>query len=145
MSDNLMEAVVNTDFQFSVTRFLINRRNLNVSRELARKYEDVRVFCVGNELYSELRAGDPTQADRYLDLTGIRELRRYCQLVPAEAQMRATTAFLEDEVPAMLGSICQWALSGTDPVTAEKAAALRRVLNQSQEALRRVCSETGMP
>lgn len=58
--------------------------------------------------------------------------------------MRATTAFLEDEVPAMVGSIRQWALSGTDPVTAEKAAQLRRILNDSQDALRRVCLETRM-
>jgi hypothetical protein len=58
--------------------------------------------------------------------------------------MRATTAFLEDEVPAMVLSIRQWALSGTDPVTAEKAATIRRVLNESQEILRRVCSETDM-
>lgn len=122
-----------------MTRFLINRRNLNVSRELRRKYDDIRVFCVSNTLYSEHRNSDPTQADRYLELTGIRELRRYCQLVPAEAQMRATTAFLEDEVPAMVGSIRQWALSGTDPVTAEKAAQLRRVSRDCQDALRRVC------
>ncbi|KAJ5421592.1 hypothetical protein N7491_010037 [Penicillium cf. griseofulvum] len=122
---------------FDITRFLINRRNLNVSRELRRKYDDIQVFCVSNTLYSEYQNSDPIQADRYLELTGIRELRRYCQLVPAEAQMRATTAFLEDEVPAMVGSIRQWALSGTDPVTAEKADQLRRVLNDSQDALRR--------
>ncbi|KAJ5209115.1 hypothetical protein N7449_003494 [Penicillium cf. viridicatum] len=123
--------------ELSITRFLINRRNLNVSRELRRKYDDIQVFCVSNTLYSEHRNSDPTLADRYLELTGIRELRRYCQLVPAEAQMRATTAFLEDEVPAMVGSIRQWALSGTDPVTAEKAAQLRRVLSDSQDTLRR--------
>ncbi|KAJ5424831.1 hypothetical protein N7445_010804 [Penicillium cf. griseofulvum] len=123
--------------ELSITRFLINRRNLNVSRELRRKYDDIQVFCVSNTLYSEYQNSDPIQADRYLELTGIRELRRYCQLVPAEAQMRATTAFLEDEVPAMVGSIRQWALSGTDPVTAEKADQLRRVLNDSQDALRR--------
>ncbi|KAJ6150057.1 hypothetical protein N7471_001256 [Penicillium samsonianum] len=125
------------ELDFDITRFLINRRNLNVSRELRRKYDDIQVFCVSNTLYSEHRNSDPTQADRYLELTGIRELRRYCQLVPAEAQLRATTAFLEDEVPAMVGSIRQWALSGTDPVTAEKAAQLRRVLGDSQDALRR--------
>ncbi|CAI7660451.1 unnamed protein product [Penicillium crustosum] len=125
------------ELKFDITRFLINRRNLNVSRELRRKYDDIQVFCVSNTLYSEHRNSDPTQADRYLELTGIRELRRYCQLVPAEAQMRATTAFLEDEVPAMVGSILQWALSGTDPVTAEKAAQLRRVLRNSQDVLHR--------
>ncbi|CAI7666524.1 unnamed protein product [Penicillium discolor] len=125
------------ELDFDITRFLVNRRNLNVSRELRRKYGNIQVFCVSNTLYSEHRNSDPIQADRYLELTGIRELRRYCQLVPAEAQMRATTAFLEDEVPAMVGSIRQWALSGTDPVTAEKAAQLRRVLRDSQDALHR--------
>ncbi|OQE20840.1 hypothetical protein PENFLA_c015G08880 [Penicillium flavigenum] len=129
----LSDQVDELDFE----RFLINRRNLNVSRELRRKYDDIQVFCISNTLYSEHQNSDPAQADRYLELTGIRELRRYCQLVPAEAQMRATTAFLEDEVPAMVGSIRQWALSGTDSVTAEKAAQLRRVLSDSQDALRR--------
>ncbi|KAJ5788562.1 hypothetical protein N7457_003552 [Penicillium paradoxum] len=123
------------ELEFGVKSFLINRRNLKVSRDLARKYEEVQVFCVSNTLYSDHRAGESIRAEEYLDLTGIRELRRHCQLVPAEAQMRATSAFLEDEVPAMVGSLRQWALSGTDSVTAEKAAALHRVLNQSQEAL----------
>lgn len=124
---------------------MITRRNINVSRELAKKYDGVGVFCVSNTLYSEHRDDDATQVDAYLDLTGIRELRRHCQLVPAEAQMCATSAFLEDEVPAMVGSLRQWALSGTDPVTAEKAAALRRVIDQSEEALRRVCPDADLP
>ncbi|KAJ5950769.1 uncharacterized protein N7479_009182 [Penicillium vulpinum] len=125
------------ELNFRIENFLINRRNSLVSQELIRRHADIRVFSISNTLYSKYRSGGKTQADAYVDLSGIRELRRYCQLVPAESQMRSTSAFLEHQVPALLGSIRQWALSGTDSVTAERSAILRRVLENAREALRR--------
>ncbi|CAI7614861.1 unnamed protein product [Penicillium glandicola] len=124
------------ELNFKLEKFLINRRNSLVSQELLKKYAGIKVFCISNTLYSKYRRGGNSQAEAYIDLTGIRELRRHCQLVPAEAQMRATSAFLEHQVPALLGSLRQWSLSGTDLVTAEKSAVLRRVLKNAQQALR---------
>lgn len=63
-------------------------------------------------LYSKHREGQHRRAEAFVSLTGIRELRRYCQLVPAEAQIRATRAFLEQELPALLGSLRQWRCLG---------------------------------
>lgn len=68
-------------------------------------------------------------SEDYFNLSGIPELRRYCQLVPAEAQFRFVAAFIEHRVPAVLRSVKQWALAGVDNVTAEKAQALRNVLS----------------
>lgn len=69
-----------------------------------------------------------THDDDYLQLSGIRELRHYCQLVPAEAQFRFIAAFLEHRAPAVLRSVKQWTLTGCDNVTAERAKTLRQVL-----------------
>jgi hypothetical protein len=67
---------------------------------------------VSNALYSKHREGRHRRAEAFVSLTSIRELRRYCQLVPAEAQMRATRAFFEYELPALLGSLRQWSCLG---------------------------------
>ncbi|KGO42065.1 hypothetical protein PEX1_069780 [Penicillium expansum] len=125
------------ELTFQIKQFLITRRNNLVAQELTRKHTDIRVFCISNTFYSEYRRNGNSQAEAYVDLSGIRELRRYCQLVPAESQLRLASAFLEHQVPALLRSIRQWALSGTDSVTAEKSAILRRVLENTREALRR--------
>lgn len=96
------------------------------------------MFCVSNILYSEYRFSGKSDEEAYVDLAGIRELRRYCQLVPAAALMRSTSAFLNHEVPALLSSLRQWALSGVDPVTGGNAALLRRVLENAQNSFHRV-------
>lgn len=117
---------------------LITQRNTKVSQELLTKHEGIRVFCVSNTLYAKHRASRTHQAEAYVDLSGIRELRNYCQLVPAEAQLRATRTFFNHEVPALLLSLRQWALSGADSVTAERAATLRERLRNVEDVLRRV-------
>jgi hypothetical protein len=50
--------------------------------------------------------------------------------------MRATRAFLEHELPALLGSLRQWALPGVDSVTGGKADTFRRVLDNAEQVLR---------
>ena len=109
-----------------------------MSQELLKKHEGVRVFCVSNTLYTKYRASRTNQAEAYVNLTGIRELRHYCQLVPAEAQLHATRTFFSHKVPALLLSLRQWALSGADSVTAERAKTLRTLLGNVEEVLRRV-------
>ncbi|KAJ5161426.1 hypothetical protein N7492_006818 [Penicillium capsulatum] len=136
-----LKSRIGTDQSTRLDRFLIKKRNNLISQALTGKYEGIRVFCVSNTLYAKHRKGRHPQAEAYVNLAGIRELRRYCQLVPAEAQMRAARAFLEHEVPALLGSLRQWMLSGADHVTAEKAATLRSCLENAERVLHRVCSE----
>ncbi|KAK9642093.1 hypothetical protein HCH54_007536 [Aspergillus fumigatus] len=120
-------------------RFLIVRRNKRIAESLLQATENqARVFCVSNTLYKDYRANDHEQANEYLELSGIRELRRYCQSVPAEAQLRATESFLQNQVPALLGSLTQWALAGSDAVPVGQADVLRDVLNEAEQTLQRV-------
>ncbi|KAL5050864.1 hypothetical protein BDW71DRAFT_107560 [Aspergillus fruticulosus] len=130
--------------ELELKQFLITRRNQRVTNSLTRAWGDrARVFCVSNTLYSDHRAQEPDQADAYLELSGIRDLRRYCQSVPADAQLRATEAFLQIQVPALLGSISVWAAAGSDTVTHTRAEVLRGVLSEAEQVLqRRITSRT---
>lgn len=119
-------------------KYLIDERNARVSQQLRSNHGDIKVFCVSNTLYSDYRFSRKSDKEAYIDLTGIRELRRYCQLVPAAASMRSTSAFLENQVPALILSLRQWTLSGADGVTERNAAAVRTVLQNAQNELRRV-------
>ena len=119
---------------------LVQERITRITRELATKYQNERVFCVSNSLYRAYHDDFEEHAEAYLQLSGVRQLRSYCLLVPADAQLQATSAFLRHKVPAHLMSLRQWALSGVDSVTAEKAATLRQVLGNVEAALRQVDS-----
>ncbi|KAE8140646.1 hypothetical protein BDV38DRAFT_240075 [Aspergillus pseudotamarii] len=125
------------DAKFELDRFLVESRNLRVTRQLLQNHgAEVRVFCVSNEWYSKYRQDANRHADTYIGLSGIRELRRYCQLVPAEAQFRFTAAFIEHRVPAVVRSVKQWVLAGSDDVTAERADALLQVLRDVENVFR---------
>ncbi|KAB8203587.1 hypothetical protein BDV34DRAFT_214505 [Aspergillus parasiticus] len=125
------------DAEFELDRFLVESRNLRITNQLLRNHgAEVRVFCISNEWYSRYRQDANRHADTYIGLSGIRELRRYSQLVPAEAQFRFTAAFIEHRVPAIVRSVKQWALAGSDDVTAERAGALRQVLRDVEKIFR---------
>ncbi|GLB21784.1 hypothetical protein AtubIFM61612_002334 [Aspergillus tubingensis] len=123
--------------ELQLMNFLVIRRNTSVTNSLLHALgEMARIFCVSNKLYSDHREDDPRQANGYLALSGIQELRRYCQSVPADAQFRATVSYLQHEVPALLGSITQWALAGTSTMTMARAQVLRRVLTEAESSLK---------
>ncbi|KAL5362705.1 hypothetical protein BJX96DRAFT_106499 [Aspergillus floccosus] len=123
-------------------RFLILRRNDQVTQTLSQKRDArARVFCVSNTLYSKHREDDRDQADEYIRLSGIPELRQYCQSVPAEAQLRSTESFIKNRAPAILGSLTQWTLARSDSVTAGRAETLRQVLSEAEKIIQtRLCS-----
>ncbi|KAL2829504.1 hypothetical protein BDW59DRAFT_142167 [Aspergillus cavernicola] len=130
--------------ELELKRFLISRRNQRVTNDLMRVWGNrARVFCVSNTLYSDHRAQDPDQANAYLELSGIRDLRRYCQSVPAAAQLRATEVFLRDEVPALLGSVSVWAAAGSDTITQSRAEVLRGALNEAEQTLQQSITSHG--
>ncbi|KAJ5613921.1 hypothetical protein N7528_007575 [Penicillium herquei] len=120
---------------FEIKQYLITQRNNKVSQELLREHAGIRVFCVSNPLYTKWRASRTHQAEAYVNLSGILDLRRYCQLVPAEAQLLATRTFFDHEVEALLLSLRQWVLAGADSVTAERATALRGLIGNVEKAL----------
>ncbi|KAJ5731564.1 uncharacterized protein N7483_006072 [Penicillium malachiteum] len=57
-------------------------------------------------------------------------------LLPAASQLRHLTEYLQNQVPALLGSICQWTLAGSDVVAQEQATALQRSLDEVEKAFR---------
>lgn len=112
---------------------------MRVTESLSRAWgNQTRIFCVSNRLYTDHREMDLEQANQYLELSGIKELRRYCQSVPADAQLRATESFLQNQLPAILGSITLWASASADAVTVSRAETLRGVLNEADQTLHRV-------
>ncbi|KAJ6125737.1 hypothetical protein N7523_003357 [Penicillium sp. IBT 18751x] len=125
------------ELNLNLRKFLITQRNSLISQNLVKRHGDVKVFCVSNTLYSKYRFSGKSEEEAYVDLAGIRELRRYCHLVPAEALMHSAFVFLNIQVPTQLASLRQWTLSGTDSVTGGNAARLREVLENAQNGLNR--------
>lgn len=117
---------------------LITGRNNQVTDSLKKKYNGAEIFCISNRLYSEHRHDSREFAEAYISLSGVRKLRRYCQKLPAEAQFRTTAGFLEHQTPAFLGSLNQWALAGSDDVTAERVTTLRQILLEGEEVFHQV-------
>lgn len=128
----------------SLNRFMIQTRNEHITARLRRRRNDVHVFCVSNELYSGYRLNESVHAQDYLELSGIPQLRRYCQLVPAAAQFRFVAMFLEHRATAVLRSVRQWTLAGLDNVTAERAETLRQVLSTVEKVFYEVGNSDGI-
>ncbi|KAL2864222.1 uncharacterized protein BJX67DRAFT_374065 [Aspergillus lucknowensis] len=127
--------------ELELKRLLMSIRNRRVTADLTEKLShdwgnQTRIFCVSNRLYADNRAMDSEHADEYLALSNIRELRRYCQSVPADAQFRATESFLQNELPATLRSLTLWASPISDTVPVRLAETLRRVVDEAEETLR---------
>ncbi|OJJ42340.1 hypothetical protein ASPZODRAFT_125698 [Penicilliopsis zonata CBS 506.65] len=120
--------------KFNLESFLIQTRNQKITSQLTAGNE-IRVFCVSNTMYRDRRNEEPPMAEKYIGLSGIRELRRYCQLVPADAQFRAVEAFLKGPAPAFVRSVQQWTLTDADSITVERANSLRRVLGEVETVL----------
>ncbi|KAJ6003115.1 hypothetical protein N7451_005662 [Penicillium sp. IBT 35674x] len=131
----LMDQIEDLDLKRRKT--MITTRNDRVKRDLSQSYPETGVLCVSNSLYKTYCSGEQRLADAYIDLSGIRELREYCQLIPAAIQLRMTMAYLNHQIPAHLGSIRQWALAGADSVSANEAPALRAVLGKVAASLRK--------
>lgn len=71
-------------------------------------------------MYSKERERPAQRALPFLTLSGILELRRYCIGLVAESHLRATTEYIKDEIPALLGSIELWIQAGSGDVNAER-------------------------
>jgi hypothetical protein len=127
--------------------FLVNRRNAEVEKTLMKTYSKkvlnnkLKVFCISNTVYAKAyeawREEELTAKSRF-ELSGIPNLRRHCLLISADAQFNAVSAFLNTQVPSLLGSIHQWLLQGTSDMTAERADQLRAALESSRQAFDQV-------
>jgi hypothetical protein len=127
------------DLEFGLKKFLVERRNRGVATQLIDKYAsevqdgDLKVFCVSNKDYTEHRYDEKSRAESRLELTGIINLRKYCHSIPAGSQFEAICAFIEHEVPAFLGSLRQWAVSGMDTLDSARASELRQLMQRLED------------
>ncbi|KAJ5719982.1 hypothetical protein N7493_006860 [Penicillium malachiteum] len=118
------------ELEFERTKYLMNHRNTHVEQQLKKKHNNAGVFCVSNKLYSENRTDEQSP---YMALSGILELRQHFQRLPEAGQLRLLTAYLNNQIPSLLGSIRQWTLAGSDTVAKEQAEALQRSLKEVKE------------
>ncbi|KAJ5632677.1 hypothetical protein N7490_009016 [Penicillium lividum] len=123
--------------KFNRTKFMIETRNDRVKDTLKESHAGIGVFCVSNTLYTKHRNGDYRHSKEFVSLSGIRELRTHCQLIPATAQLHMTMAYLNHQVPALLGSLRQWTLAGADILTKERASNLHTALAEIETSIRR--------
>lgn len=109
-----------------LSHHIITFRNRKVSSELKNRYrsypggDHLPTFCVSNTMYLQERERPAQRALPFLTLSGILELRRYCIGIVAESHLRATTEYIKDEIPALLGSIELWIQAGSGDVNAER-------------------------
>ncbi|KAF2733490.1 hypothetical protein EJ04DRAFT_524428 [Polyplosphaeria fusca] len=127
------------DIEYGLKRFLVERRNCSVATQLIEKFAadvqhgDLKIFCVSNKDYFDHRYDEQIRAETRLDLSGILHLRKYCHSIPADAQFEAAAAFINHDVPAFLGSLKQWAVAGLGDMNAEKAEALKHLMQRLEE------------
>lgn len=119
----------------------IRTRNRHVVDELRTEYtaqtqgEFLNVFCVGNKMYLDKRNMDKSVSWRYLDLSGIIEVRRHLVGLVGESQLRTSKIFLDRQVPALLRDVEIWVQSGAGSASAEEKQAVRDVLGKVEKKL----------
>jgi hypothetical protein len=91
-------------------------------------------------MYSQERERPAQRAFPFLTLSGILELRRYCIGIVAESHLRATTEYIKDGIPALLGSIELWIQAGSGFVNAEKKQQILDTVSVIQRELDGVSS-----
>jgi hypothetical protein len=123
---------------------LIQSRNGDVTAHLRDLYanaipgNDLRIFCVDNELY-KLHRNEPAEAALpKLELSGILDLRRHCIGIVAESQLRIATIYLRNDVSALLADLSLWVQSGSGTVTAERKERVRQAVAAMEAVLKRV-------
>lgn len=114
---------------------MINNRNEEVKLRLLEQFKVLGVFCVSNKLYSNPHA-ENTEA--YKALSGISELRRHCQRLVTDAQLRTISDHLQVNVERQLGALRQWAQVVSDEQSVVRSANVCRVLKDAAAYLDQV-------
>lgn len=130
--------------KFELLEYAIRTRNCHVTQDLRTEYQaqarggKLHVFCVGNKMYQERRKLDKSVSGKYLNLSGVIEVRRHFIAAVGESQLRASKNFLEHSVPALLQDIELWVQSGAGSASAEEKQAVTRVLDKVERTLEKV-------
>jgi hypothetical protein len=122
--------------------YLIKTRNDIITGQLRTNYADrvIDFHAVGisNEIYWQHRATNKSEAMRYLDLSGILQLRKHCISIVANSQRKIATQYMKDQIPALLADIELWVQSGARTASEERREALCKSLDAVERQLRRV-------
>ncbi|KAF2740486.1 hypothetical protein EJ04DRAFT_559010 [Polyplosphaeria fusca] len=109
------------NMRFERFQYLIHTRNTKIFASLQALYggRTLQAFCVSNSIYWDHRGAAVGEALPSLQLSGIIRLRRHCIGIVADSQLRATNTYLQDEIPAFLGSVELWIQAGSGDASAE--------------------------
>jgi hypothetical protein len=136
-----------SDHTFGLKKYMIDARNGDVTRSLIETYKncetsasatatrDIKVFCVSNRLYWDMRDDPKDVSLPSLHLSGIIDLRRYCISIVSTRKLEAALVYINEEVPALLASIQLWVQSGAGTMDAERKAAVRDALGRIERHL----------
>lgn len=85
-----------------------------------------------------MRDEPKAQSRRFLDLSGILQVRKHCISIVAKSQRRIATSYMKDKIPAFLAQVDLWVLSGARTVSEERRDALCQKLDSVERRLSRV-------
>lgn len=71
----------------------------------------------------------------FLNLSGIIDLRKQCLSIVADSQLHAAKQYMQDAVPALLGSLQLWVDSGFGTSDAETKQSIRTALAKTKEQI----------
>ncbi|KAJ0135579.1 hypothetical protein HZ326_21403 [Fusarium oxysporum f. sp. albedinis] len=127
--------------QARLKEYLIITRNRIIIDSLTNTYAgrvtDARVFCVSNTIYWQNRTARKSEAERYLHLSGILQVRRHCISIVANSQRRIATQYMKDQILALLADIELWVQSGARTASEERREALCQTLDSVERRLRK--------
>jgi len=95
----------------------------------------LQTFCVSNTLYWDHRTNPANVALPYLQLSGIINLRQHCIGIVAEDNLYATKTYVNNEVPAFLGSLQLWVNAGAGNASAERRQGILGKVSMIQREL----------
>ncbi|KAJ4218572.1 hypothetical protein NW759_008465 [Fusarium solani] len=129
--------------EFELKEYLVTTRNSFVTQELRNKYnervatDEIKIFCVSNKDYWDYRDEHKTKSARFLQLSGILQVRKHCISIVANSQRRIATRYIKDQIPAFLAQVDLWVQSGARTASEERREALCRRLDDVERQLRR--------
>ncbi|KAH7243016.1 hypothetical protein B0J15DRAFT_92977 [Fusarium solani] len=134
--------------QFELKQYLVTTRNSFVTRELRIKYnervtaDEIKIFCVSNKDYWHYRDEAKAKSARYLQLSGILQVRKHCISIVANSQRGIATRYIKDQIPAFLAKADLWVQSGARTASEERRETLCRTLDDVERQLRRGLTST---
>jgi hypothetical protein len=94
-------------------------------------------------MYWENRQKPRHTAQRYLELSGIIDLRRHCLSIVSSIQHQAAMMYITSNIPALLSEVELWVQSGAESQGAEQRRILRDTLDLVEDKIKTACSVIG--